>query len=108
MLKVTQIERRWFQPPKSVSPELEAAAHCRCTCREGVRQLEGVVPKRFMFSEDDDTQFRSKCERKCICVLWHDFSKKKMNKNLTKSPGKKKSRARPTPQMPGCSRVCSP
>ena len=43
-------------------PELEAAARCRSTRGAGIRQLEGMCPKRFMLSVDDDTEFRSRYE----------------------------------------------
>jgi len=42
--------------------ELETAARCRSACCTGIRQLEGMGPKRFMLSVDDNTEFRSRCE----------------------------------------------
>jgi len=42
--------------------EREAAANRRSTCGAGIRQLEGMGPKRFILSVDDDTEFRSRCE----------------------------------------------
>ena len=43
-------------------PELETAARRRSTRGAGIRQLEGMGPRRFMLSMDDDTEFRSRCE----------------------------------------------
>ncbi len=40
---------------------LEAAARVR-TRGGGLRSLEGIGPKRFVLSVDDDTEFRSRCE----------------------------------------------
>ena len=42
--------------------ELEAAARRRSTRGAGIRQLEGMGPKHFMLSVDDDTECRSRCE----------------------------------------------
>jgi len=42
--------------------ELEATARRRSTCSAEIRQLEGMGPKRFMLSVDDDTEFRSQRE----------------------------------------------
>jgi len=45
--------------------ELETAARRRSTCGAGpagIRQLEGMGPKRFTRSVDDDTEFRSQLE----------------------------------------------
>jgi hypothetical protein len=33
-----------------------------CTRGSGLRSLEGMGPKRFVLSVDDDTEFRSRCE----------------------------------------------
>jgi hypothetical protein len=46
---------------KEVLPALEAAARVR-TRGAGLRSLEGMGPKRFVLSVDDDTEFRSRCE----------------------------------------------
>ena len=43
-------------------PELEAAARCWSTRGAGIRQLEGMGPRRFILSVDDDIEFRSRCE----------------------------------------------
>ncbi len=40
---------------------LEAAARVR-TRGVGLRSLEGIGPKRFVLSVDDDTEFRTRCE----------------------------------------------
>ena len=42
-------------------PALEAAARV-LTRGAGLRSLEGLGPKRFVLSVDDDTEFRSRCE----------------------------------------------
>ena len=41
--------------------KLKAAARVR-TRGAGLRSLEGMGPKRFVLSVDDDTEFRSRCE----------------------------------------------
>jgi hypothetical protein len=33
-----------------------------CTRGAGLQSLEGMGPKRFVLSVDDDTEFRSRCE----------------------------------------------
>jgi hypothetical protein len=44
-------------------PALEAAARGGLRTRgAGLRSLEGMGPKRFVLSVDDDTEFRSRCE----------------------------------------------
>jgi hypothetical protein len=42
-------------------PALESAVRVR-TRGAGLRSLEGMGPKRFVLSVDDDTEFRSRCE----------------------------------------------
>ncbi len=42
-------------------PVLETASHVR-TRGAGLRSLEGMGPKRFDLSVDDDTEFRSRCQ----------------------------------------------
>ncbi len=42
-------------------PTLESVARVR-TRGAGLRSLEGMGPKRFVLSVDDDTEFRSRCE----------------------------------------------
>ena len=44
------------------SLELEATARRGYMHGAGIRQLEGMGPKRFMLSVDDDTEFRSQRE----------------------------------------------
>ena len=44
-------------------PALEAAARGGLRTRgAGLRSLEGMDPKRFVLSVDDDSEFRSRCE----------------------------------------------
>ena len=46
-----------------LSPALEATARGGMLTRGvGLRSLEGMGPKRFVLSVDDDTEFRSRCE----------------------------------------------
>jgi len=75
-------------------PVLQAAAHSRCTHGAVIYQLESMSPNSFMLSVDDDTGF---IHDVCICVLWRDFSKKKMSKNRIKSPKKNQLRAHSSP-----------
>ena len=50
--------------------ELEAAACRRSTRGAGICQLEGMCPKPFMLSVDDDNEFRSpaRCDLMCVCT----------------------------------------
>ncbi len=50
-----------FKLKEVLPPTLEAAARVR-TRGAGLRSLEGMGPKRFVLSVDDDTEFRSRCE----------------------------------------------
>jgi hypothetical protein len=50
-----------FKLKEVLPPTLEAAAHVR-TRGAGLRSLEGMGPKKFVLSVDDDTEFRSRCE----------------------------------------------
>jgi len=59
-------------------PELEAPARRRSTRGAGIRQYVSMGPKHFILSVDDDTEFRSRCELICICVLWFSFFTKKV------------------------------
>ena len=46
-----------------IPPALEPATRAGLRTRgAGLRSLEGMVPKRFVLSVDDDTEFRSRCE----------------------------------------------
>ena len=50
-----------FKLKEVFPPALEAAGRV-CTRGAGLRSLEGMGPKRFVLSVDDDTEFRSRCE----------------------------------------------
>ena len=50
-----------FKLKEVFPPSLEAAA-CVRTRGTGLRSLDGMGPKRFVLSVDDDTEFRSRCE----------------------------------------------
>ena len=46
-----------------IPPALETAARGgRCRYGVGLRQLQGMGPKRFVLSTDNDNEFRSQCE----------------------------------------------
>ena len=50
--------------PLVLPPTLEATERGGLRTRgAGLRSLEGMGPKRFVLSVDDDTEFRSRCER---------------------------------------------
>jgi len=52
-----------FKLYEVIPPELEAAVRIgRCTHGAGIRHLEGMGPKRFVLSVNDDTEFQSRCE----------------------------------------------
>jgi hypothetical protein len=50
-----------FKLKEVLPPSLEAVARVR-TRGAGLRSLEGMGPKRFVLSVDDDTEFTSRCE----------------------------------------------
>jgi len=103
MIKWSELRAAGFTLREVFSPELEAAARRRYMHGAGIRQLEGMGPKGFMQSVDDDTESGSRFKWMCICVLWHDFSKKMISKNVITSPKKNCART-PRPQM--CSHKC--
>jgi hypothetical protein len=52
-----------FKFKEVLHPTLETDAHGVLPSRgSGLRSLEGMDPKRFVLSVDDDTEFRSRCE----------------------------------------------
>ena len=52
-----------FKLKEVLPPTLETAARGGMITRgAGLRSLEGMGPKRFVLSVDDDTEFRSLCE----------------------------------------------
>jgi hypothetical protein len=58
LINSSEFRSAGFKLKEVLPPALEAAAHVRT--RE--RSLEGIGPKRFVLSVDDDTEFRSRCE----------------------------------------------
>ena len=91
------------------SSELETAARRRSTRGAGIRQYEGMDPKHVMLSLDDDTEFESRFEWMCICVLGVVSLETKKNVQKCHEINKIKNRARaPYPQMSGCSGARSP
>ncbi len=52
-----------FQFNQVIPPTLEVVVRGDLRTRgSGLRSLEGMDPKRFVLSVDDDTEFRSRCE----------------------------------------------
>ena len=63
LINYSELRATGFKLKEVFPPELEAAARAGLrTRRAGLRSLEGVGPKRFVLSVDDDTEFRSRCE----------------------------------------------
>jgi len=52
-----------FSLREVIPPALEAAARCgrRRYYGAGLRQLQGMGPKRFVLSVDNDNEFRTQC-----------------------------------------------
>jgi len=63
--QLKQIERRWFHALGSMSPG--ATMRHRSIRGTGIRQIEGMGPKRFILSVDDDAEFKSRYE--CMCIM---------------------------------------
>jgi len=62
IINSSELRTAGFTLQEVFPPELEASARRRSTRGAGIRQLEGMGPKRFILSVDDDTEFRSRCE----------------------------------------------
>jgi len=73
IINLSELRAAGFTLLEVFPAELEAAVRRRFTRGAGIHQLEGMGPKRFVLSMDDDTEFRSQCERMCVCVLWFSF-----------------------------------
>ena len=59
----SELREAGFKLQEVLSPTLEAAARGGMRTRGAEpRSLEGMGPKRFVLSVDDDTEFRSRCE----------------------------------------------
>ena len=61
LINSSELRAAGFKLKEVLPPALEAAARVR-TRGSGLRSLEGMGPKRFVLSVDDDTEFRSRCE----------------------------------------------
>ncbi len=57
LINSSEFRAAGFKIKEVLPPALEPAARVR-TRREGLRSLEGMGPKRFVFSVDDDTESR--------------------------------------------------
>ena len=70
-----------FKLKEVLSPTLEAAARGDMRTRgAGLRSLEGMGPKRFVLSVDDDTEFMSRCDHFFYTQIWF---KKKSRRGVT-------------------------
>ncbi len=107
MINSSELHATGFKVKELCPPTLEAVVRCGLWTRgTGLWSLEGMVPKRFVLSVDDDTEFRSRCE---WIIPFFGLKYSIFPSNLFK---KKKSRGAPTPQdgdagnsvwsIPGC------
>jgi hypothetical protein len=63
LINSSELRAAGFKLKEVLPPALEAAARGGMRTRgAGLRSLEGMGPKRFVLSVDDDTEFRSRCE----------------------------------------------
>ena len=63
LINSSDLRAAGFKLKEVLSPTLEASARGDMRTRgSGLRSLEGMGPKRFVLSVDDDTEFRSRCE----------------------------------------------
>ena len=63
LINSSELRAAGFKLKEVLSPTLESAARGGMRTRgAGLRSLEGMGPKRFFLSVDDDTEFRSRCE----------------------------------------------
>ncbi len=61
VINSSELRATGFKLKEVLPPALEAAARVR-TRGSGLKSLEGMGPKRFALSVDDDTEVRSRCE----------------------------------------------
>ncbi len=61
LINSSELRAAGFKLREVLPPALEAVARVR-TRGAGLQSLEGMGPKRFVLSADDDTEFRSQCE----------------------------------------------
>jgi hypothetical protein len=65
MINSSELRAAGFKLKKVLPPALDAAARADLRTRgAGLRSLEGMGPKRFVLSMDDETEFRSRFEGK--------------------------------------------
>ena len=63
MINSSELRSAGFKLKEVLPPALEAVVRGGMPTRgAGLRSLEGMGPKRFVLSVDDDTEFRSRCE----------------------------------------------
>ena len=63
LINSSELRTTGFKLKEVLSPTIESAARGGIHTRgAGLRSLEGMGPKRFVLSVDDDIEFRSRCE----------------------------------------------
>ncbi len=63
LINSSELRATGFKVKEVLSAELETAGRGGIRTRGArLRSLEGMGPKRFVLSVDDDTEFRSRCE----------------------------------------------
>ena len=63
LINSSELRAAGFKLKEVLTTTLEAAGRGGlCTRGARLRSLEGMGPKRFVLSVDDDTEFRSRCE----------------------------------------------
>ena len=63
LINSSELRATGFKLKEVLPPALEAAERGDIHTRgSGLRSLEGMGPKSFVLSVDDDTEFRSRCE----------------------------------------------
>jgi hypothetical protein len=81
LINSSELRAAGFKLKEVIPPALEAAALVSAsgdlrTRGSGLQSLEGMDPKRFVLSVDDDTEFRSRCEWKIpFCTLKYGIFK---------------------------------
>jgi len=63
LINLSELRAAGFTLREMIPPALESAARGdRRGYGAGLRQLQGMGPKRFVLSGDNDNEFRSQCE----------------------------------------------
>ena len=63
LINSSELRAAGFTRREMIPPALEAAAlGGKCRYGAGLRQLQGMGPKRLVLSADHDNEFRSRCE----------------------------------------------